>query len=219
MAQDESPRNEPGRGGIVVTALVTAIVVGVVAYTLGRMSTPDNRPPDSTSAEAGFARDMQVHHIQGVEMAMVIRDATEDEGVRLLAYDIATTQGHQAGQLYGWLTEWGLRQAGSQPPMTWMMPSDPSDEEGDHAAHGMGALMPGMATSAQMAALSAASGIEAERLFLRLMIAHHQGALEMAEAVVDRSTHPGVRTFADAVLLSQASEIDLMTRMLAERVE
>jgi uncharacterized protein (DUF305 family) len=219
MAQAESPSNEAGRGGIVVTALVTAIVVGAVAYSLGRMSAPGNPLPDSTSAEAGFARDMQVHHIQGVEMAMVIRDGTEDEGVRLLAYDIATTQGHQAGQLYGWLTEWGLRQAGSQPPMTWMMPSDPAGEDGDHAAHAMGALMPGMATSAQMAELSAESGVEAERLFLSLMIAHHQGALEMADAVLDRSTHPGVGTFADAVLLSQASEIDLMTRMLAERVE
>jgi uncharacterized protein (DUF305 family) len=219
MAQDESPSQEPWRGGVVVTALVTAIVVGAMAYSLGRMSTPRNPAPVSTSAEAGFARDMQVHHIQGVEMAMIVRDGTDDEAVRLLAYDIATTQGHQAGQLYGWLTEWGLRQAGRQPPMTWMMPSDPSGEEGDHAAHAMGALMPGMATSAQMAALAVASGVEAERLFLSLMIAHHQGALDMAEAVIVRSTHPGVRTFADAVLLSQASEIDLMTRMLAERVE
>ncbi|MDA1185460.1 MAG: DUF305 domain-containing protein [Acidobacteria bacterium] len=183
------------------------------------MSTPENPPPGNTSAEAGFARDMQVHHIQGVEMAMIIRDRTEDEGVRLLAYDIATTQSHQAGQLYGWLVEWQLRQAGSEPPMTWMMRSGGTGEDGDHAALAMGALMPGMATSAKMAELSAASGVEAERLFLSLMIAHHQGALEMADAARDLADHPGVLTFADAVLLSQASEIDLMTRMLAERGE
>ena len=219
MVPDESPSARPGRGGVVFTALVTAVVVGAAAYSLGRMSAPAGPPPDNTSAEAGFARDMQVHHIQGVEMAMITRDGTEDEGVRLLAYDIATTQGHQAGQLYGWLTEWGLRQAGSQPPMTWMMSPDSSGEGRDDAAHAMGVLMPGMATSAQMAGLSAASGVEAERLFLSLMITHHEGALEMAEAVLDRSAHPSVRTFADAVLLSQASEIDLMTRMLAERAE
>jgi uncharacterized protein (DUF305 family) len=152
-------------------------------------------------------------------MALIIRDRTEGEDVRLLAYDIATTQSHQAGQLYGWLVEWGLRQAGREPPMTWMMRPDRSGEEGDHAAHAMGALMPGMATPAQMAELSASSGVEAERLFLTLMIAHHQGALEMAEAVLERTDHPGVRTFADAVLISQASEIDLMTGMLAERSE
>jgi uncharacterized protein (DUF305 family) len=162
---------------------------------------------------------MQVHHIQGVEMAMIIRDRTEGEGVRLLGYDIATTQAHQAGQLYGWLVEWRLRQAGSQSPMTWMMSSSQSGGEADRAAHGMGALMPGMATWAEMAELAEASGVEAERLFLGLMIAHHEGALEMAEAVLDRSDHPSVVTFADAILLSQASEIDLMTRMLAERTE
>jgi len=150
---------------------------------------------------------------------MIIRDRTEDDAVRLLAYDIATTQAHQAGQLYGWLVEWGLRQAGSEPPMTWMMSPGPLGEEGDQAAHAMGALMPGMATPTQMAELSAKSGFEAERLFLSLMIAHHQGALEMAEAVLDRTNRPGVRTFADAVLLSQTSEIDLMTRLLAERAE
>ena len=209
----------PGRGTIVATALVTAVVVGVVAYSLGRMSAPGSPAPGSTGAEAGFARDMQVHHIQGVEMAMIIRDRTEGEDVRLLAYDIATTQGHQAGQLYGWLAEWRLRQAGSKPPMTWMMRPGRSGEEGDHEAHGMGALMPGMATRAQMVGLSAASGVEAERLFLSLMIAHHQGALEMAEAVLDRTDHPGVLTFADAVLVSQSSEIDLMAGMLAERGE
>lgn len=216
MDPDESPSAGSEWGAVVVTALVTALVVGAAAYSLGRASVPPTFPPENTSAEAGFARDMQVHHIQGVEMAMIIRDRTEDESVRLLGYDIATTQAHQAGQLYGWLVEWGLRQAGSQPPMTWMMP--PGDGSGP-AMHGMGALMPGMATSAQMAELAAASGVEAERLFLSMMIAHHEGALEMADAVLDRSTHPGTRTFADAVLLSQASEIDLMTSMLAERAE
>ena len=83
----------------------------------------------------------------------------------------------------------------------------------------MNALMPGMATSVQMAELSAASGVEAERLFLSLMIVHHQGALEMAEAVLDRTDHPRVRTFANAVLGSQTSEIELMTSMLEERGE
>ena len=219
MDPDESRSTRPGRGGIVASTLVTAVVVGAVAYSVGRMSTPGNPVPGNTSAEAGFARDMQVHHIQGVEMAMIIRDRTEDEDVRLLAYDIATTQGHQAGQLYGWLAEWRLRQAGSEPPMTWMERRGRSGEEGDQAAHAMGDLMPGIATPAQMVELSAASGVEAERLFLSLMIVHHQGALEMAEAVLERTDHPGVLTFADAVLVSQASEIDFMTRMLAERGE
>ncbi|MBM3778665.1 MAG: DUF305 domain-containing protein, partial [Acidimicrobiia bacterium] len=164
--------------------------------------------PGPTSAEAGFARDMQVHHLQGVDMAMLVRDRSSDPDIRGLAYDMATTQMHQAGQLYGWLAAWGLHQLG-EPPMTWM----------GHAGHDMGALMAGMATPEQMAELSAASGVEAERVFLRLMITHHQGALEMSEAVLARSALPVVVAFARAVLLSQQSEIDLMTRLLEERVE
>ena len=217
MDQAESPSSGQGRLAIVVTALVTAVVVGLAAYGFGRLSVPGNTSPASVSAEAGFARDMQVHHIQGVEMAMVIRERTGDTDVRRLAYDIATTQSHQAGQLYGWLAEWGLNQLGSEPPMTWMMESATSGDEGATRGMAMNALMPGMATSAQMDKLSEASGVDAERLFLTLMIVHHQGALDMAVAVLARSNHQGVRTFANAVLASQQVEIDLMNQMLTER--
>ncbi len=91
--------------------------------------------------------------------------------------------------------------------MTWM----------GHTGNDMSALMPGMATPTELAALSAASGVDAERVFLRLMIAHHRGALEMSEAVIARSTHPVVLAFARGVLTSQQSEIDLMTAMLEKR--
>lgn len=194
------------RDTAIVVALVTALVVGGGAYWAGR-TTAGVAMPGPASAEAGFARDMQVHHTQGVELALLIRDRTDDADVRRLAYDTATTQGHQAGQLYGWLAAWGLNQLGSDPPMTWM----------GHTGHDMGVLMPGMATPAQMTQLSTMSGVEAERLFFTLMIAHHRGALDMSTAVLERSEHPTVRAFARAVLLSQQSEIDLMTSMLTER--
>ncbi|MET0716677.1 MAG: DUF305 domain-containing protein [Mycetocola sp.] len=51
-------------------------------------------------------------------MAFLDRDRTDDSEVRLLAFDIATTQGQQSGQLYGWLAERGLAQASSEPSMT-----------------------------------------------------------------------------------------------------
>ena len=221
MHQAESPSPRHDRAALVITALVTAVVVGTAAYGLGRLSDPERATPGNTSAEAGFARDMQVHHIQGVEMAMIIRERTSDSDVRLLAYDIATTQSHQAGQLYGWLAEWDLNQLGSQPPMAWMMDVGAADGGGEGATRvmAMNARMPGMATSAQMAELSEVSGAEAERLFLTLMILHHQGALDMADAVLARSNDAGVRTFAYAVLTSQQAEIDLMNQMLAEREE
>lgn len=229
-----------GRGGrvaAIVAASVALIVVAVVAFAVGRLSTLGEAPPSSTSAEAGFARDMQTHHQQGVELAMIVRDATDDPDVRLLAYDIATTQSQQSGQLYGWLRQWGLSQAGSEPSMTWMTrPGDgdgraddgggsSGDRGGDghtaHAAdagnHATGAPMPGLATAEQIDALRASSGIEAERRFLELMIAHHEGALEMAEAVLARSNDDVVVPFATSVVASQTSEIALMEEMLAER--
>lgn len=205
MAQG-APPDRPRAGLFVLAGLVSALAIGAGAYWLARASAPPSTPA-SNSAEAGFARDMQVHHIQGAELALIVRDRTDDMEVRGLAYDIASTQEHQAGQLYGWLAAWGLKQLGSDPPMTWM----------GHTGHGMNALMPGMATPEQIKELSAASGIEAERLFLSLMITHHRGALEMSTAVLERSSNPIVVAFARAVLTSQQSEIDLMTSMLQAR--
>lgn len=206
-----------------ISIVVTALVVGTVGFSAGRLSTLADATPETTSAEAGFTRDMQEHHDQGVELAMIIRERTQDEPVRLLAYDIATTQGKQSGQMSGWLAIWGLPQFSAEPSMTWMTRPTLAGESHEQShtesavAHVAGDPMPGLATNAEIAALTAASGIEAERQFLVFMIAHHQGAIEMAEAVLDRSTNATVRTFATAVVLSQQSEIDLMTGMLAER--
>ena len=217
-------RRRGGRAAIIAVASVALVVVAAVAFSVGRLSTLAEPTPTSTSAEAGFARDMQVHHLQGVELAMIVRDATDDDEVRLLGYDIATTQAQQAGQMYGWLAEWGLSQAGSEPSMTWMTrPAlDGAAGHDDHAAadpgaHEPGAPMPGLATPAQVEELRGLTGVEAERRFLELMIAHHQGAVEMADAVLARSTNPVVVALAQSIVDSQTSEIELMTGMLAER--
>ena len=224
--ETERPRSGFSRWAVVLAASVALVAVAAVAFSIGRLSTLGDPTPSNTSAEAGFARDMQVHHQQGVELAMIVRDATDDEATRLLGYDIATTQSQQAGQMYGWLAEWGLPQFGSEPSMTWMsLPADGGathDEhdsgEGDGAsAHEPGGPMPGLATPEQISELQSLEGVEAERMFLELMIAHHRGAVEMAEAVLARSDHPVVVSLAESIVASQASEIALMEDMLAER--
>lgn len=223
---EEPSRGRIGRWAVVLAASVALVVVAAVAFSIGRLSTLGDPTPSTTSAEAGFARDMQVHHQQGVELAMIVRDATDDEAVRLLAYDIATTQAQQSGQMYGWLAEWGLPQFGAEPSMTWMTrPAEGGDDE-THGGHGTGAAagahqpgepMPGLATPEQVAELQALEGVEAERMFLELMIAHHRGAVEMAEAVLARSSYPVVVSLAESIVASQRSEIALMEDMLAER--
>lgn len=211
-----------GRAAVLVAASVALVAVALSAFAIGRLSTLADAPPTDTSVEAGFARDMQTHHQQGVELAMIVRDATDDPDVRLLADDIATTQAQQAGQLYGWLRQWGLSQAGSEPSMTWMTrgPDDGAAHDGhgaDAGTHVPGGPMPGLATPEQVEALRDSAGVDAERRFLELMIAHHAGAVEMAEAVLARSTDEVVVPFATSVVEGQSSEIDLMTEMLAAR--
>ena len=216
---DGSRRRSPV--ALILLALVAIVVVGAVAFSVGRLSTLQNPTPTTDSAEAGFARDMQSQHNQGVELAFIIRDLTDDPDVRLLAYDIATTQAGQSGRMSGWLDAWGLPAGSSEPEMTWMTRPTLEGEGHNHGsgddAHAAGEPMPGLATPEQIAELKTLTGVAAERMFLELMIAHHHGAIEMAEAVLDRSTNTTVRTFATGVVKAQESEIDLMESMLEER--
>ncbi|MBU1588552.1 MAG: DUF305 domain-containing protein [Actinobacteria bacterium] len=201
--------------------MLTALLLVAASLVIGRLSAPQQSTPTDTSAEAGFARDMQVHHAQAVEMSLTVRDLTTDPEVRLLAYDIATSQSQQSGQMFGWLNLWGLSQTASQPAMTWM--TLPALDGGGHEME-MGtdtdappATMPGYATPEQLAQLRAATGVEAEKIFLTLMIAHHKGGVEMAEAVIARSTNPVVVALATSMAQAQTSEIGVMEDMLAAR--
>lgn len=197
-----------GRARLVAVALVAALVgaLGALWFAHARSSAP----PDF-GADAGFSRDMQAHHAQAVEMALLVRDRSTDEELRTVAYDILTSQQHQAGQMYGWLVQWGLPQTGSDEPMAWV-----GDGHADAHSRPDG-TMPGMATPEQLDELRAAEGLAAERLFLRLMIAHHEGGVAMADAALAQARTTEVRTLARAISSAQASEIALLQRMLDDR--
>ncbi|MFD9562513.1 DUF305 domain-containing protein [Streptomyces sp. NPDC059994] len=193
----------------VVAALVFATVATVASAT-GGDSEPAEHTPVAASADAGFARDMAVHHQQAVEMSFVVRDRTKDEEVRRLAYDIANTQANQRGMLIGWLDLWGLPK--SEPdrlPMAWM---GMGSERGAD-----GALMPGMATNTELDRLRAADGKQAEILYLQLMTEHHKGGIHMAQGCAQRCTTGVERALAQGMVDSQQSEIDLMAGMLKAR--
>jgi len=162
-------------------------------------------PPRKGSAEAGFARDMMVHHAQAVQMAEILRDKTESSAMRTMATDIALTQQAQIGMMQGWLQVWGLPISGTEPAMSWM----------GHPTEGQ---MPGMATPEEIELLYNASAQEAERLFLRLMIAHHQAAIPMVEAILERTDRSEVRQLAESIEASQRAEIKIMEEMLRNRL-
>ncbi|MFI8822853.1 DUF305 domain-containing protein [Streptomyces sp. NPDC053431] len=196
-----------------VTAVVLAVLFAGGAVTVASADRDDDAPrtPTAESADAGFARDMAVHHQQAVEMSFIVRDRTKDEDVRRLAYDIANTQANQRGMMLGWLDMWGLPKVQSGvAPMTWMgMGMDMGGEDGE--------LMPGMATRAELDQLRTASGRAAEVLYLKLMTEHHKGGIHMAQGCVERCV-PGVeRDLAQGMVDAQESEIRLMADMLKAR--
>lgn len=163
-------------------------------------------PPADSSPEAGFARDMGVHHSQAVEMAEIARDRTSDPEVRSLAVDIALGQQAQIGQMQGWLAVWGLPATGAEPPMAWM---------GHQMARD--ALMPGMATVDDLALLQDVTSDKLDTLFLQLMIAHHRGGVQMAEGVLARTRQPEVRQLAQAIVNGQTAEIAAMSDLLRRK--
>ncbi|EXU63332.1 hypothetical protein Z951_36325 [Streptomyces sp. PRh5] len=209
-------------------ALLTLVAVAVVWLTSDRSEgSTDTGTPKDTSAEAGFARDMSVHHQQAVEMSFIVRDRTSDDEVRRLAFDIASTQATQAGMLQGWLDMWGLDKTSEDPPMTWMKHMSSDDMEGmDHGSmKGMGStykphdgsLMPGMATNTQLDELRKAKGKAAEVLYLKLMTAHHKGGVEMAKGAVELVKNSTEKHLAQTMVQGQQSEIQLMADMLTAR--
>ncbi|GGS44556.1 MULTISPECIES: DUF305 domain-containing protein [Streptomyces] len=200
---------------ILAGAAVLVVALGLVALMVVRPSAASPSGGSSLSApaedsvDAGFARDMAIHHQQAVEMSFIVRDRTDDEDVRRLAYDIINTQANQRGMMLGWLEMWGLPKSAAGPPMKWMGHTfTPTDD---------GSLMPGMATDAELAELTAAKGEKAEVLFLRLMTVHHRAGADMAQAAAGTARTDVIRNLADGMVRGQQSEIGLMADMLKDR--
>ena len=164
-----------------------------------------SQPPGNDSAEAGFARDMIVHHGQAVQMAEIVRNKTDSPDMRVLASDISLTQQGQVGIMQGWLGVWGLPITGSEPAMAWM-------------GHPTDGLMPGMATPDEIDRLSQLLPDRADVLFLRLMIVHHEAAIQMAQAVLKRTDEPEVRRLAESIENTQKVDIENMKDVVEKKV-
>lgn len=218
MSAITAPSRRPVSRALVIAIVALFLAVGCGGWLLGTLR-PNTGYPANNSSEAGFARDMQTHHQQAVELSMIIRDRSTNEAVRTFAYDIALTQQQQSGQMFAWLNLWGLPQTSSQAPMAWMA-TRTLDGTDPHAVHGTAPAQAhtmasmGMASAQDIARLTRSSGTEADKLYLTLMIAHHKGGVAMAQALLPRSTDPLVTGFANKVITSQESEITALTALL-----
>ncbi|GAA2226878.1 DUF305 domain-containing protein [Promicromonospora sukumoe] len=146
-------------------------------------------------ADVMFAQMMIPHHEQAVEMAdVVLARPDADPRVAELATQIKAAQAPEIEELDGWLDTWG------------------AERTAEHDGH---AGMDGMMSEADLEALGAAAGAEADRLFLEQMVAHHEGAVEMAQAEVESGEDAGAVEMAQTIVDTQAAEIETMEELLA----
>lgn len=225
------------RGAPLVIAI--ALLAAAVGLAVGILSRPLIAPvggnPAEDSVDVGFARDMREHHGQAVEMSVLVRDRTTDAEVRTLALDVMLTQQQQAGQMFGWLSDWGVSQSRPGPAMQWMSSDARTGTASVNDMHGGMSMpmtptatssmstpapataMPGMAGAVDLRRLGSLSDAEAERFYLQLMIPHHRGAVAMAEVAATQAGSAAVRRLAQTIVDSQSAEVLVLQRMLAAR--
>jgi len=196
--------------GLALTGLLSACGTGADHNTMGAVADGfASANLTGRAADIAFAQLMIPHHRQAVEMAdLALRYASSAE-VEELATQIKGAQDPEIEQMTQWLKSWGA-------PLV-MPGSDASGMPGtDHSGMDMGGVgMAGMMSAEDMASLSDSRGADFDRAWLQMMIAHHQGALSMAEEVLAATDDPQVTALANAVVKGQQAEIDTMQQLLA----
>jgi len=188
-------------------AVLAALSLGLAPVLVG-CATQDQDPgatPEQTAtsapaasvndADKSFAAMMSVHHEQAIEMSdIVLAKQGIDTQVANLAEQIKEAQGPEIEKLQSWQQEWGVEES--------------------HNMHDMG-HGDGMMSEEDLQALQEAEGVDASKLFLEQMIAHHEGAVTMAEDQIrDGSYQPAIE-MAEQVVNDQQAEIQQMKDMLA----
>jgi len=215
---------KPGqRTALVVLALIAVLAIGFALGFLVQSPFRDgDNSPAADSVDVGFAQDMTVHHNQAIEMAAVALTNAPDQAVKNLAFDMLTSQQNQVGQMQGWLALWDRAPISTDGYMTWMT----ADDSDGHSMGGMSMepgssdptkAMPGMASSAELAALRQATGTDVNVMFLQLMLRHHEGGLAMMEYAQTHAQSPAVINLAKSMVATQTSESTLMKQMLAAK--
>ncbi|MEU5643677.1 DUF305 domain-containing protein [Streptomyces milbemycinicus] len=153
------------------------------------------------AADFSYVRMMIQHHRQALVMTALAPDRAKSSKIKRLAERISAGQKPEIEAMKGWLTTNGDTDGGTEGGTT--------GHEGGHD-HGS---MPGMATQKQLDQLRAASGADFDKLFLKLMITHHSGAVSMATDVLAQGNNVKVEEMADDVIAQQSAEIRRMQQL------
>lgn len=190
--------------------LVTAVGLGACSSDHSGMSGMSSSTTIAIPANAnynatdvGFAQGMIPHHAQAIEMADLALTNTKNPDVLALANKIKAAQSPEIQKLSGWLGDWGQT-----------VPSTASGSM-DHDMSGMGGMMmDGMMSQADMDRLETSTGTEFDRLWLELMIQHHEGAVKMSKSEVASGKNPEAITLSQSIISSQQVEITTMESLL-----
>lgn len=154
-------------------------------------------------ADVRFATDMIPHHAQAIEMVTLTDGRALDPDVAALAQQIREAQVPEVEDMTDWLTAWG-----QEVPETSL----------DHtnAGHDMEGMsdMPGMMSAEEMTSLQSAADADFQRMWLEMMVRHHEGAIEMAETEEAHGEYPAAIALARSIQAAQQAEIDQMHGML-----
>ncbi|MDI9894357.1 DUF305 domain-containing protein [Rhodococcus sp. IEGM 1381] len=199
-----------------VAALATATVSAFLVVGCSSDSSSDSATAGSSSSSASssasanasaefndadvmFAQMMYPHHEQAVEMAAMAEGRTDNPDILTLASAIEAAQQPEMDRMTAWLAEWG------QPAPS----SDMGEMSGMDHSSGMG-----MMSQQDMDALTALSGAEFDRQWLTMMIAHHTGAIEMANVEIADGSNADAQEMARTIVATQQQEVDTMRALL-----
>jgi len=143
-------------------------------------------------ADVSFATDMIPHHAQAVEMADLALDKATNDKVTTLATAIKGAQDPEIRTMSGWLVGWGEKVPGAM-----------------HGGHSMS----GMMSEERMADLEKASGAAFDRLWVDMMIEHHEGAVLMAREELAEGQSPDAKALAQDIIEAQNAEIATMREL------
>ena len=203
FANDSAPIVQPGPPGEEGQLLTAAQAVEI---------TDTSYSPD----DVVFMQDMIVHHQQALDMALLVEARTNRTELGDIAGRIKASQSDEIAFMQGWLRD------RDELPMSMGTDAHGQDHgavhENMHAQqHGTMANMAGMATAEEMAELAGSDATGFDRRFLQLMIAHHEGAVEMVEHLLDQpgsAYDPVLYEFVGDVKNDQLVEIERMHALL-----
>lgn len=159
-------------------------------------SSPAQPAGEHNADDVTFAQQMIPHHSQALDMAKLVPSRTTNPKVLDLASRIEKAQDPEIQQMHGWLTTWGA----GMPGMT----------------HGSMPGMGGMMSDADLQKLGAAKGAEFDRMWLDMMIEHHQGAIDMAKTELAKGGSADAKALARKIIDAQQAEITEMQGLLTQ---